>query len=286
MTGARAAEVSTVTADDSWARADEVVTGEAVVLSLPAAGVLVRGASALIDVIIGVALVYLAVSLVGTIGALDPASTRAVMIALLVAIVVGLPLTVETMTRGRSVGKLALGLRVVRDDGGAIGFRHAFVRALLGAMELFLTFGSIAVLVALLHPQSKRLGDILAGTHAQSERAPKLHPTPITLPPQLTAWAAIADVGRVPVALERSIAAFFTKAPHLDPHARAYTANQLAIRVMPYVSPVPPAPPELLLAGVVSLRRERDARALAIETQRMARLAPVLSGTPRDFPER
>ncbi|HEU5222292.1 MAG TPA: RDD family protein [Candidatus Lumbricidophila sp.] len=286
MTGVGATKLSTTRENDTWARADEVVTGEAVVLSLPAAGVIVRGASALIDVLIGALLLFGASWAAGAVGGADAAAARAVGVAAAVVIIVGIPLGVETVTRGRSVGKLVLGLRVVRDDGGAIGFRQAFVRALLGAVELYATIGGIAVLVALLHPQSKRLGDILAGTHAQSERVPKLRPTPVLLPPQLTSWAAIADVGRVPVALERSIAAFFTKAPHLDPRAREHTATALAVRVLPYVSPVPPAPPEHLLAAVVAVRRERDARALALEAQRMARLAPVLTGRPRGFPER
>ena len=30
------------------------------------------------------------------------------------------PTTLETLTRGKSFGKLALGLRVVRDDGGTV----------------------------------------------------------------------------------------------------------------------------------------------------------------------
>ena len=42
-----------------------------------------------------------------------------VFIVLFVTCFVGLPVAVETLTRGRSVGKLALGLRVVRDDGGS-----------------------------------------------------------------------------------------------------------------------------------------------------------------------
>src|SRR3546814_2286922 len=62
-------------------------------------------------------------------------------ITLLVVVTVVAPTTVETVTRGRSLGKLAVGGRIVRPDGGAIGFRHAFLRALLGVLELWFTLG-------------------------------------------------------------------------------------------------------------------------------------------------
>ena len=39
---------------------------------------------------------------------------------LLVTVMVVLPTTVETLTRGRSLGKLAMGIRIVRDDGGPV----------------------------------------------------------------------------------------------------------------------------------------------------------------------
>ena len=58
------------------------------------------------------------------------------------------PMLVETATGGRSLGKLAVGARIVRDDGGAIGLRHAFIRALLGVLEIFMTFGGLAATAA------------------------------------------------------------------------------------------------------------------------------------------
>jgi hypothetical protein len=52
------------------------------------------------------------------------------------------------------------------------------------------------------------------------------------------------------------------------------------------VSPLPAVPPEYLLAAVVALRRDREARALFTEQQRLDALAPVLQGMPHDFPRR
>ena len=44
--------------------------------------------------------------------------------------IVGYPVIFETATRGRTLGKMALGLRVVSDDGGPERFRQALFRAL------------------------------------------------------------------------------------------------------------------------------------------------------------
>ena len=44
---------------------------------------------------------------------------------LLVVTLIVYPVTFETLLRGRTPGKAAMGLRVVRDDGGPIGFRQA-----------------------------------------------------------------------------------------------------------------------------------------------------------------
>lgn len=262
-----------------------VLTGEAVTLDLRPASALIRGGGCAIDVLVSVLLfIGLLLALAGL--GVDEAAFRAIMIAGIVLCIVVLPTAVETASKGRSLGKLALGLRVVRDDGGAIGFRHAFIRALVGVLEIYLTLGGLAVLVGFLNPSSKRLGDILAGTHAQVERVPKLPSTAFGVPAELAGWAAIADVGRLPDPVARRVAAFFANSAHLVPESRARVAASLAAEVAPFVSPVPDAPAERFLAGVTALRRDRDLAALRLESDRMALLEPVLTATPNGFPER
>ncbi|MFC9561923.1 RDD family protein, partial [Agromyces sp. NPDC056965] len=244
----------------SAARFDDegVVTGEAVTLDVRPASAIIRAGGAIIDVLVSVLLILgllLALSGLG----IDEKGFQAILIAGIVTCIVIVPTAVETASHGRSLGKLALGLRVVRDDGGAIGFRHAFIRALTGVVEIYLTFGGLAVLVGFLNPSSKRLGDLLAGTHGQVERVPKLPSTAFGVPPELVSWAAIADVARLPDPLARRVAAFFTNAAHLVPESRVRVAASLAAEVAPFVSPLPDASPERFLAGVAALRRERDA---------------------------
>lgn len=264
-----------------------VVIGEAVALDLRPASALIRGGGTVIDVLVSlVLLVGMALVATGAGLTVDGAAFRAIVIGGLVLVIVVLPTAVETASRGRSLGKLALGLRVVRDDGGAVGFRHAFIRALTGVLEIYLTFGGLAVLVGFLNPSSKRLGDVLAGTHAQVERVPVVRSNPFGVPAELVSWASIADVARLPDPLARRVASYFENVSSLAPASRARLAASLAAEVAPYVSPIPNAAPEAFLAGVVALRRARDARALELEAARLAVLEPTLTATATGFPER
>lgn len=274
-------------ADRRVARFDDegVLTGEAVTLDVRPASALMRAGGTAIDVLVSVLLIVGLLLALGQL-AVDEAAFRAIMIGGIVTCIVVIPTAVETATHGRSLGKLALGLRVVRDDGGAAGFRHAFIRALTGVIEIYMTVGGLAVLIGFLNPSSKRLGDLLAGTHAQVERVPQLPSTAFGVPAELASWSTIADVARLPDPLARRVAAFFRNAEHLVPESRARIAAALAAEVVPFVSPVPDAPAERFLAGVAALRRERDLTALELERARMSTLAPVLDATPNGFPER
>ncbi|WP_353815401.1 RDD family protein [Agromyces sp. SYSU T00266] len=264
---------------------EAVLTGEAVALDLRPASAVMRAGGAAIDVALTILVGLLALLAISGLE-LDEAAFRAIGIALLVTCIVVLPTAVETASRGRSLGKLAMGIRVVRDDGGSIGFRHALIRALTGVLEIWLTFGGLAVLVGFLNPESKRLGDILAGTHGQVERVKAYAPASFGVPDALAGWASVADVGRMPDPLARRVAAFLRNAPHLAPGSRQRVAASLAAEVAPFVSPLPHVEPELLLAGVAALRRERDLAALALVDARMRSLEPVLESRPNGFPER
>ena len=50
--------------------------------------------------------------------------SAAVLIIFTVMTILGYPVIFESATRGRSLGKMALGLRVVSDDGGPERFRQ------------------------------------------------------------------------------------------------------------------------------------------------------------------
>jgi uncharacterized RDD family membrane protein YckC len=268
---------------------DALVVGEAVALDVRPAGFVLRAAGAAIDVVASLLvalLLFLGIGWLGAEGLLDDASAAACAIAAIVLAVVVLPVVVETASRGRSLGRWAVGARIVRADGGGIGLRHAVARALVGILEVYLTLGGLAALVGLLSPRAQRLGDLVAGTRSQHERVPA-YPAPLPpVPPQLVAWAAEADVGRLPDALGRRLARFLAQREAMSPASRARLAAELAAEAAPHVSPLPVADAESFVTAVGAVRREREHRALMLERDRMASLEPILAGLPHGFPVR
>lgn len=266
---------------------DELITGEAVALELRPASFVLRAAGSMIDFLVYVAaLIGLLIGAFAFAGAagLDQAIATALSVASIVTCLVIIPTAVETLTRGKSLGKLAIGARIVRNDGGAIGFRHAFIRALIGVLEIFMTAGGLAAIVALLNTRAQRLGDLVAGTYAQYERVSKFSTPVVQLPGQLADWARTADVAKMPDALARRISHFLVAAPGYTPMTRGQHAQSLAHEASTYVSPLPTVEAEVLLSAISALRRERETVALAGEKARLEALAPALTGVPRGFP--
>jgi hypothetical protein len=166
----------------------------------------------------------------------------------------------ETLTRGKTVGKYALGLRVVRDDGGPVRFRHAFVRALAGfVVDFFGTSGVVGFTTAMLSGRGKRVGDMLAGTVVVRERAPQAADPLPDIPPQLASWASMAELSRVPDDLALSARSFLSRYAELQPSAREALGGRLAGTMAQYVSPPPPpgTPAWGYLAAVLGERSRR-----------------------------
>jgi uncharacterized RDD family membrane protein YckC len=270
---------------------DVVMTGEAVALDLHPTGYALAGAGAIIDwlvyVVGGFLFLLFAVEL--PLGATeigqDSAVQAAAVSATIVLVLIVIPTAVELLSKGKSLGRLAVGARIVRDDGGAIGFRHAFIRSLVGLIEI-VPIGAIAAITGLLNGRSKRLGDYLAGTYSQYERVAKVLEPVFGVPEQLSGWAATADVARIPLRLALRSTRFLRQAGALTPSTRVAHAASLAAELRQWVSPIPPVDPELFVAGVVAVRRERELAAHTRERQELAHLEAALTWVPPGFPAR
>jgi uncharacterized RDD family membrane protein YckC len=263
-----APEFATLTTDD-------LVTGEAVALDLPPAGLGIRIASGLVDLVVTLiafvaAVFVLLTATLQTSGALMWAAFVGTMILVFLV----LPSTLETLTGGKSIGKLACGLRTVRDDAGPITFQHAFVRALVGFVEIYAFTGVPAFFSALVSPRGKRLGDYAAGTYVVRDRVRLRLPPPVAMPPALAPWARSADISALPTGLALAVRQFLGRLPTIDARSRQVLGTRLADQVAEHVAPPPPpgTPPELYLAAVVASRRERDQARLAREAALRRRL--------------
>ncbi|MFN8193307.1 MAG: RDD family protein [Nocardioidaceae bacterium] len=263
-----AATYATLTADD-------LVTGEAVALDLPPASVTHRVVSGLIDLVVTFVLFFAVVliAFAATIST-DEALMRIGMVGTLVTVFLVYPTAFETLTRGRSLGKLAMGLRTVRDDAGPISFQHAFVRSLIGIVEIYPTLGGPAFISSMLSARGKRLGDYAAGTYVVRDRVSlRLNPPPL-MPPRLAGWAASADIAALPNGLALAVRSFLGRAWQIDPATRQDLGVRLADEVSRYVAPLPPpgTPPDAFLAAVIAARRDRDSARLQRENALRLRL--------------
>jgi len=262
---------------------DGILIGEGVVLDARPASFVTRALGALIDVLVTVAVLIALGILVGvSIEEVNAQWAQAGGVVVMVATFVGLPVTVETLSRGRSLGKLATGVRVVLDDGGPVRFRHALIRALVGVGELWLTFGGVALIASLANAKGKRLGDMVAGTYVIRVRGGKGWQVPLRMPAALAGWARTADIRRLLDGLALAARRFLDRGPRLAPSSRTALAHELAARVEPYVAPAPPlgTPPEAFLHAVLHERRERELRVGLRNRDRAAEQAVALHRLP------
>jgi uncharacterized RDD family membrane protein YckC len=240
----------------------DLVSGEAVVLELRLAKLPSRALGRAIDMAIQLTLAFALVFLFAYVlqADLDGAALGALTLVLSILIIVGYPVIFETLTGGRTPGKMALGLRVVRDDGGAVRFRSTLMRALVGVIEIWMTYGVPAILCSLVSTKGKRLGDLAGGTVVLRERMPRQASQAVLMPPALAPWAASLEMSRMPDSLALSARQLLGRAGQLDAAVRGAMSLRLAIEVGQYTSPPPPSgcPPEAFLSAVLAERRRRD----------------------------
>jgi uncharacterized RDD family membrane protein YckC len=246
---------------------DDLVTGEAVPLEMRLAKVPSRALAITLDwALLALIGIPLAIAVESAFSGADPALQATVVLVGFIALFVGVPVLVETLSRGRSLGKLVLGLRVVRDDGGPARFRHALTRGLAGVFaDFLLTFGAGAIICSLLNERGKRVGDVLAGTVVVRERAPAGSLPLPAIPPQLAGWATGLELSGLPADLALAARSYLTRYPQLAPAVRDRMGAQLAAEVAAVVTPAPPpgTPPWAYLAAVLSERGRREAERLA-----------------------
>lgn len=267
---------------------DDIVTGEAVAIEVAAASFGTRMISGAIDVaVIGTAmsLLLMVAGAIAGMRVVDDALVGPVFILAIVVGLIGIPTAVETITRGRSAGKLAVGLQIVRDDGGPIRFRHAFIRALVGVGEIYLFAGMVAVFVSLFNKRGKRLGDLLAGTYSASVRAAR-RTAPIIMPPELQAWVNHADIRRLPDGLALQVRTFLSRTTQLHGGSRERLGIELATEVEKYVAPSPPpgTHPERFLAAVSAERRDREYATLERSRERSTAQKEQMTKLPFNIP--
>jgi uncharacterized RDD family membrane protein YckC len=247
----------------------QLVTGEAVVLQVRIARMPTRALACAIDVIIqGIALTVLLTTLLGfLITQASSALADALVFVVTLLVLIGYRVVMETLTRGRTLGKMMLGLKVVRDDGSSIRFRHALVRTLLWVFVDFAPWfaASPGIVASLMNKQGKRIGDIVAGTVVIRERHQPMASPPLFVPGHLVQWAQSLELSRLSDELANTAREYLARYTELEPGARIALGDALAFRVGGVTAPAPPVPisSPAFLSAVLAERRRRELARLA-----------------------
>lgn len=236
-------------------------------LQFETAGLGSRILAAMIDLAIqGASLIMITLALFGLAGVGDGSATAGVVVLVMAtsAILLGYPIVFESLWRGRTPGKAALGLRVVTTDGAPIRFRHAAVRGFLTLVDFYLTSGAAAVLVVLFTRENQRLGDLAAGTLVLRQRTGAPPPAPVAfhIPAGYEAYAASLDLSRLTADDYGALRSFLLRAASLPSETRRPLAVQLATAVAGRTGQAPPPgiDPEALMACVAAVAQSRASR--------------------------
>lgn len=179
-----------------------VETPEGVALQLRPAGVMPRAAAWAIDLLIRLTATALLLVLFGLLGA---GAGAGLSLLLIFAMYWLYPILFEVLRDGQTIGKRAIGLRVIHANGTPVGWLASIVRNLMRTVDMLPVLYGFGAVAGLLDPQGRRLGDMVAGTlvvHvAPAAPAAVLPPTPavwteqVLLPEEKAALIAFAERG-------------------------------------------------------------------------------------------
>jgi uncharacterized RDD family membrane protein YckC len=248
----------------------QVDTPEAISISYAIAGIGSRFVAALLDIIIEVILfivVFLgAVTLqpfrgLATLGAL-------LLITLMFLLVWGYYLLFEAFWHGQTPGKSALRIRVIKTSGHPIGFTESAIRNLLRAVDWLPSFYALGVITMFINRQSRRLGDLAAGTVVvkvpRRTRPQSVLPQPLPLPRSVAARGtldpdeALWNLRALSSADLTLIERFLERVAALPLDARRRVGEQIAGSVAQRIGAREPADPGVFLRRVMEIHRTEE----------------------------
>ena len=118
----------------------------------------------IIDVLIQGALLFFISMIAGPVIGFSRGGPGSVVFAIIIYSVIPLYHLLSELFIGRSVGKIALGLQIVRLDGQKVSFWDTLLRWVFRLVDITVSSGVAAVVTIILSRHARRIGDIAAGT--------------------------------------------------------------------------------------------------------------------------
>ena len=139
----------------------EITTTQNVTIQYGLASVWERAIALVIDV---AAIATVSVIIGGLQSWLAPNASDVIIYLVIFPFILLYSLAFEQFNNGQSLGKMALQLRVIRLDGEKVNFLDYLMRWIFRALDIYFSFGGIAVLTIISSTNSQRIGDLLANT--------------------------------------------------------------------------------------------------------------------------
>lgn len=156
----------------------------------------------------------------------------------------------EVRANGRTPGKRAAGLRVVRDSGAPVTFLTSAIRNVLRVIDILPGVYGIAMISIFATRRNQRLGDLAAGTLVVRERTAAPAADADLAAERTYGWDT-SGVTAEDLAVVRS---FLNRRATLNPGARAQLAAELAARLQTKVAGAPGQSPEAFLESLLAAR--------------------------------
>lgn len=142
-------------------------------------------------------------------------------------VLVGYPVTFETLNGGRTPGKSALGIRVLSITGAPVGFWASTIRNLFRLVDFLPTGYAVGAFTILASERNQRLGDLAASTIVIRDRPRRPPAGRPLLDGEASGWD-VSAITREEVTLMRR---FFDRSRSLTPDRREQLAAQIAGRL-------------------------------------------------------
>ncbi len=233
-----------------------IATPEGVTIELVLAGLGSRFVARLLDTVIQLAIIFALTAGMAITSA--PGVVRAIGIVALFLVLFAYDIPFELLNSGRTIGKMAAGIRVVAGGGEPVAFLGSAIRNILRIADFLPALYAAGAVTMVATRTDQRLGDLAAGTLVVRDKFPgmaSLTTAPLSVPADaVMTW----DVSALDSDDLATIRQFLDRRLMLSWPVRTHFGTALAARVAPMVAGVPyGAHPEYLLEGIVVAKQRR-----------------------------
>lgn len=221
-----------------------IETPEQTRLEFPLAGIgsrfLALAIDMLIEAVISVVVILIAI-IIGVSGALNifrqgPVWGLALLALIAFAVYFGYFAAFEIIWSGQTPGKRIIGIRVIKETGRPLAPTETLARNLLRIVDQLPAFYALGVVVAMLNPLNKRIGDFVAGSIVVRESSFR-DTKPVWYPASTTATSVQLGAQNLSAADLSLIDTFLHRRNDLDPGVRAHMADEIVTRFRSKLSP-------------------------------------------------